>query len=105
MKVIIMVAGKEDQFWLHINKIKRIYAYEFNDRYIRTEIHLEDNYKIEIIDRHKNLDFKKFVYDFINSEEEIQFLKITEFQYNANWCKMETTDWVAQVVTQRSKNG
>ena len=97
MKVIILHAGKEDQFWLHINKIKRVYENE-QPSHILTKIYLEDNYKIKIVDYYKYLDFKKFVYEFINSEKKIEILKVTNFQYDHTWCEMRTKDWVGQVV-------
>ena len=97
MKLIILMAGEEDQFWLHINKIRRIYQHEYVN-YFLIEIHLENNYTIRISDPYKNLDFKKFVYKFINSEKKLEILKVTEFQYDNKWCKMVTKDWVAQAV-------
>jgi hypothetical protein len=103
LKVIILHAGEEDQFWLHIIRIKRIYTHKFAN-YIQTLIDLENDYQVQIIDHHKLFDFKKFVYQFINSEKKIEILKVTEFQYNNKWCKMQTKDWVEQVVDERAKN-
>ena len=100
MKVIILHAGEEDQFWLHINKIKRVYEHE----HIITEIYLEDNYKIKIVDYYKLFNFKKFVYAFINSEKKIEILKITDFQYCNERCSMKIKDWVRQVVDERNNN-
>ena len=100
VKVIIFVAGKEDQFWLHINKIRRIYTRPISHS-IETTIYLEDEYKIRIEDPYKQTDFKTLIHDFINSEDKVEHIKVTDFQYSKKWCFMRTTDWVEQVVTKK----
>ena len=95
MKVLIL-KGKDDYIWLHINRIQRIHAHTFRT-HTEIIIHTIDKFRIVIHDYHMDV-FMPMLDGFIKSDKEIKILKMPDLEVDKDYAFMRTNDWISNVV-------
>jgi hypothetical protein len=100
MKVIVFKDG-ENQLWLHMEDIKKIWSHTFA-HFERTEIYFKvdaQEPKIKIYDYHKT-NLSKLLYDFMKSQENFMKIKVKDLERDSsfNYHSMKLTDWVSQAM-------
>lgn len=94
MKTLVF-RHRDTSVWLHIENIIKIHAHKYM-RYTETMI-ISVNHRIKIED-HYNGNFIDLLYEFIESDETLREIKVTDMTQDEDYTFFRMLDWVSQAM-------